>query len=83
MKGDGSTVDGKRRHKLDRKDHKALAKSLEKDTDTPNVVSKWMGTITSVHIREPTRIGGNTDSSHLDDRVRATWTAVGTVNNTN
>mgnify|MGYP000825994709 CR=1 FL=1 len=48
-------VDGKRRYKSDRKDHKVSVKLSEKDMDILKAALKRTGMLSLIHISEPTR----------------------------
>ena len=64
-------VDGKRRYKSDRKDHKVSVKLSEKDMDILKAALNRTGMTASAYIRELIRTGGNIDTSYPEDRARA------------
>ena len=59
-------VDGKRRYKSDRKDHKVSVKLSEKDMDILKAALKRTGMTASAYIRELIRTGGNIDTNYPD-----------------
>ena len=69
-------VDGKRRYKSDRKDHKVSVKLSEKDMDILKAALNRTGMTASAYIRELIRTGGNIDT-------RAIRIIAGIANNIN
>ena len=76
-------VDGKRRYKSDRKDHKVSVKLSEKDMDILKAALNRTGMTASAYIRELIRTGGNIDTSYPEDRARAIRIIAGIANNIN
>ena len=76
-------VDGKRRYKSDRKDHKVSVKLSEKDMDILKAALNRTGMTASTYIRELIRTGGNIDTSYTEDRARAIRIIAGIANNIN
>ena len=73
-------VDGKRRYKSDRKDHKVSVKLSEKDMDILKAALNRTGMTASAYIRELIRTGGNIDTSYPEDRARAIRIIAGIAN---
>lgn len=76
-------VDGKRRYKSDRKEHKVSVKLSEKDMDILKAALNRTGMTASAYIRELIRTGGNIDTSYPEDRARAISIIAGIANNIN
>ena len=73
-------VDGKRRYKSDRKDHKVSVKLSEKDMDILKAAINRTGMTASAYIRELIRTGGNIDTSYPEDRARAIRVIANNIN---
>ena len=73
-------VDGKRRYKSDRKDHKVSVKLSEKDMDILKAALNRTGMTASAYIRELIRTGGNIDTSYPEDRARAIRVIANNIN---
>ena len=58
-------VDGKRRYKSDRKDHKVSVKLSEKDMDILKAALNRTGMTASAYIRELIRTSGNIDTRNI------------------
>ena len=76
-------VDGKRRYKSDRKDHKVSVKLSEKDMDILKAALNRTGMTASAYIRELIRTGGNIDTNYPEDRARVIRVIAGIANNIN
>ena len=76
-------VDGKRRYKSDRKDHKVSVKLSEKDMDILKAALKRTGMTASAYIRALIRTGGNIDTNYPEDRARVIRVIAGIANNIN
>ena len=73
-------VDGKRRYKSDRKDHKVSVKLSKKDMDILKAALNRTGMTASAYIRELIRTGGNIDTSYPEDRAKAIRVIAGIAN---
>lgn len=73
-------VDGKRRYKSDRKDHKVSVKLSEKDMDILKAALKRTGMTASAYIRELIRTGGNIDTNYPEDRARVIRVIANNIN---